>query len=135
MSEINYSTFINKKIHSARMAKDVQSVISNGPRFAGTLNEWKAAEYISGELKKIGIEVLIDQIEGVNSWKLKDTRVSITSPVYRELNGVAILGSGGTPPDGITAEIVHIGRGRHEDIINLDVKNKFVFRDPHVHYL
>ena len=43
---------------------------------------------------------------------------------------MAILGSGSTSPEGITAEVVYAGRGRIEDFKELEVENKFVFRDP-----
>jgi aminopeptidase YwaD len=59
-----------------------------------------------------------------------NTRVRIVEPVERELYGVAILGSGATPHEGITAEVVYAGRGRVEEYEGLDVANKFVFRDP-----
>jgi aminopeptidase YwaD len=127
-NEIEYS--IRKMIHSGRMAKDVKSIISNSPRFAGTKNEWLAAHYVENEFRSIGVDVTVDKISGVNAWEYCDTRVRIIGPVERELNAVAILGSGSTPPEGITAEVAYIGRGRAEDINNLDVRNKLVFRDP-----
>ena len=121
---------IRKYVHSAGMARHVQSIIANSPRFAGTENEWKTAQYVESEFRATGLDVRVDQIFGVNAWEYKDTRARIISPVSRELNAVAILGSGSTPPQGITAEVVYIGRGRAEDVENLVVRNKFVFRDP-----
>lgn len=127
-AEIEYS--IRKSIHSAEMARHVQSIIAHSPRFAGTINEWQTAQYIEKEFRSTGLDVRVDQILGVNAWVHRDTRARIISPAGRELNAVAILGSGSTPPEGITAEVVYIGRGRAEDIVNLDVRNKFVLRDP-----
>jgi aminopeptidase YwaD len=127
-NEIEY--LIRKEIHSGRMAQDVKSIIANSPRFAGTENEWIAAQYIENEFRSTGLEVNVEKIYGVNAWNYRDTRVRIISPVERELNAVAILGSGSTNPEGVTAEVVYIGRGRAEDLENIDVRNKFVFRDP-----
>lgn len=127
-SEIEYA--VRKSIHSAKMASHVKFIIANSPRFAGTENEWRTAKYVEQEFRSFGIDVRVDQVPGVNAWNYRDTRARILSPVERQLNAVAILGSGSTPREGITAEVVYIGRGRAEDVANLDVKGKFVFRDP-----
>lgn len=121
---------IRKSIHSTAMARHVQAIIAHSPRFAGTENEWRTAQYVEQEFRACGLVVRVDQISGVNAWNYTDTRARIISPAGRELNAVAILGSGSTPPDGITAQVVYIGRGRAQDVANLDVKDKFVLRDP-----
>jgi aminopeptidase YwaD len=130
MTVNDIESFIQRHIHAGRMAQDVNSIIAHSPRFAGTENEWRAAEYIEKTFRSTGLEVIVDKVHGVNAWVHKDTRVRILEPVERELNGIAILGSAATPPEGITAEVVYIGRGRLEDLENIDVTNKLVFRDP-----
>lgn len=124
------NSIIHKTISSKRMSEDVKALIANSPRHAGTENEWKAADYVEKEFLKTGLKVHVDKIEGVNAWHLKNTRVQIIEPVERELNAVAILGSGATPPEGITAELRYVGQGKNEDYEGIDFENTFVMRDP-----
>jgi hypothetical protein len=119
-------------ISASRMAEDVKAIIKHSPRHAATENEWKAARYVEREFTSIGsnIVVNVDEVPGINAWHLHDTRVRIIEPVERELNGVAILGSGATSPEGIVAELRYVGQGRMEDYEGVDLENTFVMRDP-----
>ena len=121
---------IRQELSAGRMAADVKAIIKNSPRHAGTENEWKAQIILKAEFRKATLDVRVDKVPGVNKWIHHKTHVKIVEPVERELYGVAILGSGATPPEGITAEVVYAGRGRIEDYEALDVASKFVFRDP-----
>lgn len=121
---------IRASISAARMAADVQAIIEHAPRHAATENEWKAARYVEREFAAAGVAVSVDEVPGINAWHLHDTRVQIVEPVERELNAVAILGSGATPPEGIVAELRYVGQGRLEDYEGVDLANAFVMRDP-----
>jgi hypothetical protein len=121
---------IVKKISSARMAEDVQALVAVSPRHAATENEWKAAAYVEQAFRAAGLQVRVDQVPGINAWYHHDTRVQVISPVERELNGVAILGSGATPPEGVEANLLYVGQGKMEDYQGLDFKGTFVMRDP-----
>lgn len=122
--------YVRSKISAARMAADIQALLACAPRHAATENEWKAARYVEDQFRATGVQVRVDQVPGINAWHLKDTRIKIIEPVERELNGVAILGSGATPPEGVTAELRYVGQGKMEDYEGLDFKNTFVMRDP-----
>jgi hypothetical protein len=121
---------ITRCISAKRMAEDVKTLIANSPRHAATENEWKAAEYVEKEFRSTGLDVRVDQITGIKAWYHRDTRIKIVEPVERELNGVAILGSGSTPPEGIVAELRYVGQGKFEDYEGVDLANTFVMRDP-----
>ena len=129
-SKNNDLDFIRSTISAGRMAADVQALIKFAPRHAATQNEWKAARYVEEAFRATGAEVRVDQVPGINAWHLKDTRIKIVHPIERELNGVAILGSGATPPEGVTAELRYVGQGKMEDYEGIDLKNTFVMRDP-----
>jgi hypothetical protein len=129
-SKYNDLDFMRSKISARRMAADVQQLIHFAPRHAATQNEWKAAHYIEDAFRATGADVRVDQVPGINAWYLKDTRIKIVHPVERELNGVAILGSGATPPEGVTAELRYVGQGKMEDYEGIDFKNTLVMRDP-----
>jgi hypothetical protein len=121
---------IRRSISAARMAEDVKALVKFSPRHAATENEWKAAKYVEDALLGLNIDVKVDKVPGINSWKLKDTRIKIIEPIERELNGVAILGSGNTPPEGIVAELRYVGQGLLEDYEGIELENTFVMRDP-----
>jgi aminopeptidase YwaD len=121
---------IRDSISAKRMGADVQALIAYGPRHAATKNEWEAANYVKNAMTATGLQVRVDQVQGINAWYHHDTRVQIVEPVERDLNGVAILGSGSTPPEGVTARLVYAGQGKLEDYEGLDLENTFVMRDP-----
>jgi aminopeptidase YwaD len=123
-------TTIKQNISSKRMAEDVKALVAVSPRHAATKNEWKAAEYVERMFKAAGLGIRVDEVPGIRAWYHHDTRIKVIEPVERELNGIAILGSAGTPPEGITAELRYVGQGRLEDYQGVDLKNAFVMRDP-----
>jgi hypothetical protein len=123
-------TTIKQNISSKRMAEDVKALVAVSPRHAATQNEWKAAEYVERMFKGTGLSVRVDEVPGIKAWYHHDTRIKVIEPVERELNGVAILGSAGTPPEGIIAELRYVGQGKLEDYQGVDFHNTFVMRDP-----
>jgi len=121
---------IRKYISAKRMAEHVKSLITYGPRHAGTEREHKAASYVKSQFESSGVKVRTDKVEGIIDWKLNDCRVKIVEPVEQELTSTALLGSGSTPPEGLVRELVYVGKGRMEDYKKVDIKNKFIMRDP-----
>jgi carboxypeptidase Q len=121
---------IRRHISSARMAEDVKHLVDLAPRHAATEAEWKAAKYVEEQFRKAGVEVRTDEVPGIKAWYHRDTRVRVVEPVEQELTGVAILGSGATPAEGVVGELVYVGQGKLEDYEGIDVKDKFVMRDP-----
>jgi len=121
---------IRDEISASRMANDVKALVEYAPRHAATENEWKAARYVEKSFNASGVDVRVDEVPGINAWYLHDTRVKIVEPIERELNGVAILGSGATPPEGVVAELRYVGQGKLEDYEGVELENTFVMRDP-----
>ena len=130
MTDQDLESQIIHRISSKRMADDVKALVDVSPRHAATENEWKAARYVESAFRATGLDVRVDQVPGIKAWYHHDTHVKIVEPVERELNGVAILGSGSTPPEGIVAELRYVGQGKFEDYQGIDLKNTFVMRDP-----
>ena len=54
--------------------------------------------------------VLVDEVPGIKAWYHHDTRVRVVEPVEQELTGVAILGSGATPEEGVVGVLVYVGQ-------------------------
>lgn len=121
---------VRESISAARMGEDVKYLASLGPRHPGTEREHQAAQYVQQEFAKTGAQVRVDEVPGIKAWYHNETRVRVVEPVEQELNAVAILGSGATPKEGITTEVVYVGRGMLADYEGKDLKGKMVFRDP-----
>ena len=117
-------------LSAARMAEDVRALVACAPRHAGTANEHRAAAYVDAQFRAAGVAVRSDRVEGIHAWKLNDCRVRVVEPVEQELTSIALLGSGATAPEGVTAELVYVGRGTTADFAAADVAGKFVMRDP-----
>jgi len=112
------------------MANDVTYLVSVAPRHAATEAEWRAARYVEDQLAEAGMGVRVDKVQGINAWYCHDTRIRVIEPVEQELTGVAILGSGDTPEEGVVGELAYVGRGRLEDYEGVNLKDRFVMRDP-----
>jgi aminopeptidase YwaD len=124
-------TQLRLAVNAGRMAEDVKVLAALGPRHAATEREHEAARYIEDQFRRTGAEVRVDQVPGVKAWYHHESRMQVLGPGERqELNCVAILGSASTPAGGTTAEVIHVGRGLRQDLAGLDVRNKFVLRDP-----
>jgi hypothetical protein len=121
---------IRSRISAARMADDVKKLVEFSPRYAATEAEWKAARYVEEQFGRTGIDVRVDEVPGIIAWSHNNTRIRVVEPVEQELTGVAILGSGPTPEEGITGELVYVGQGKWEDYEGHDFAGKFVMRDP-----
>jgi len=93
-----------------------------GPRVAGTDAEWAAAEYIADILESYGYETEIQEF--VSRTSVTRSLVQL-SPVEETLNPGSMTGSGNTPVEGITAELVYCGLGYEEDFTQ-DVTGKIV---------
>jgi hypothetical protein len=121
---------IRSFIRANRMADDVKALVALGPRHAGTEREHQAAEYIAKQFAAAGTNVRQDRVEGIAAWKLNDCRVKVVEPVEQELTCIALLGSGSTSPDGVTAELCYVGDGRVADFEGVDISGKIVMRNP-----
>ncbi|MFV1990042.1 MAG: hypothetical protein ACC652_04810, partial [Acidimicrobiales bacterium] len=130
MPSIDTRLKIRSNISAARMRDDVQALVDVAPRYAATEAEWKAAQYVEEQFRKIDVDVRVDEVPGIKAWYPHDTRVRVVEPVEQELTGIAILGSGPTPEEGIVGELLYVGQGKLEDYEGVDVKDKLVMRDP-----
>ena len=121
---------IRENISAVEMAKHIKKLVELGPRHPGTRREHEAAKYVETQFNEVGLEVRSDRVEGIIDWKLNDCRVRIVEPIKQELTSTALLGSGSTKKDGITADLLYVGRGLAEDYKRQSFKGKFVMKDP-----
>ena len=94
-------------------------------RIAGTDDERKAAEYIKGKLDEFGIEAEIYEFDAYISHP-GEAELEILSPVQKSFPSLAHGFISSTPPEGIEAELVPVGKGTAEDFRTKIVKGKIV---------
>jgi aminopeptidase YwaD len=109
---------------SAKQLYDHIAYLSGlGPRLDGSPAELKAAKYITRNLEQYGLEV---QRLSLPTPVIADRldRLEALTPEYFEITCVAHMRAGLTPPAGITAELVYVGKGFESDYTNRDVAGK-----------
>jgi hypothetical protein len=92
-------------------------------RMAGTEDERRAAEYIKGKLDEYGIDAKIHQFEAYISHPGK-AELEMLSPVRKAFFSLAHGFIASTPPEGVEAELVSVGKGLEEDFRGVDVRSK-----------
>lgn len=112
------------------MLQIVKDLCDFGFRRAGTPPADKAEKYIYNKLKEVGLEdVRFEKIDFTRWWAEKHELIVISEKTPGVLEDHTIEAfpawfSGGTPPEGITAEVVYVGYGTKSDFDQVDVKNK-----------
>ena len=86
-----------------------------GNRFMGTESEKKAKDHILGLFKAYGLENPHEEGYRYFGWKRGSCKVEMVSPIQRDLWAFAHPHSGSTPPEGIEAEVIDLGKGAKQD--------------------
>ena len=99
-----------------------------GNRFMGTESERKAKDHILALFKAYGLENPHEEPYRYCGWKRGPCKVEMISPVQREIWAFAHPHSGSTPPGGMEAEVIDLGKGVQQDFeANADkIKGKIV---------
>lgn len=101
-----------------------------GYRMPGTASDHANANYIADELRKLGlVDVMLEPVPVAiafpDRWSLE-----IHQDGKRESLPCSFLRYAGyTMPDGLTAELVHVGEGKAADFAAKDVRGKIVMAD------
>jgi Zn-dependent M28 family amino/carboxypeptidase len=86
-----------------------------GHRFMGTESERQAKDYILELFKAAGLENSREEPFHYHGWKRGPCTVKMLSPVQREIWAFAHVHSGSTPPGGIEAQVIDVGKGVKQD--------------------
>jgi Iap family predicted aminopeptidase len=93
-----------------------------GFRVAGTPEEREATAFIAREMRKLGLEDVIEEPVPVDAWRLQEAFVELADGTRFEcasFGGVPETGRGG-----IAGELVRVGRGGRRELDRLDVAGK-----------
>ena len=82
-----------------------------GPRISGSLQAEQAAQYVAEELRKLGLEVRLEEVKVPHWVRGAETAELVKYPgqtpqTVQKIVVTALGGSTSTPPDGITADVV-----------------------------
>lgn len=98
-------------------------------RRAGTEDELKAAKYIKSKLDEYGIDAKIYEIDAYISHPGK-ADIEVLSPVQKSFSGLPRTFIPSTPPEGIEAEVIYLGKSLAEDYQGVDARGKIVLGEP-----
>ncbi len=98
-------------------------------RIAGTEDELKAAEYIRDKLTEYGLEAEIQEFDAYISHPA-EAELTIISPVQESFPALSHAFIVSTPPGGMEAELIAIGKGLAEDYQGVDARGKIVLIKP-----
>lgn len=86
-----------------------------GPRPAGTPADARTADYIGGELGRLGYTVERQTFPFRSFEETRPPQITVLSPAGLSLRPATLLYSASTPRDGVEADVVAAGLGRPDD--------------------
>ena len=98
-----------------------------GGKTAGSDGEHKAAELLYAEMQAIGLQNVHMDAFRVDKWQFNDA--TLTIPGLDKAIKPYAYASGQTPPEGVEAEIIYVGKGTAEDYEDVDPSGKIVLVD------
>ena len=98
-----------------------------GGRNAGSDAEHQAADWLVGQMKAVGLTEVTKEGAKCDVWDNRGSSVSIQGD-DKTIQAYSYA-TAATPKDGITAEVVFLGKGTMADYENVDVKGKIVLID------
>lgn len=96
-----------------------------GGRNAGSDAEHAAAEYLEGVMNEIGLADVAREAAECDLWSMDGASLTVGGDSYQ----VYSYASSATDPEGLTAEVVYVGKGTMWDYEGLDVEGKIVLVD------
>ncbi len=122
------------ELDQAQLAADVAhlSAIGSRPdgfRVTGTPEDRAAAAHAASRMEAIGLTGVAVEDVRVDGWRLEAASLALTGG--RTLHGASLGGAPGTPPGGITAPLVDVGRAGRARLDRLDVAGRVALLDWH----
>ncbi len=128
--------------HSQSLWDDLKKLCSFGGRFAGTESECKAAAFLEERLKSFRYATVNIHEVPYSGWTRESCELKRLTPPVLPLQAHALVRSPSTPPGGIEAEVVDLGRGTLADFESRGpeipgrcvlVRHEFMFAAGHIH--
>ncbi len=125
------SSYTQQEADKSLLMNHVAALCAHGERVAGSEEEGLACAYILSLLKTWGVSCTVHRFRAIISNPLEASLVlpggDGKSPCL--FSGVGTAFSASTPPEGLSADIVFVGKGREEDYLQCDTQGKIVLVD------
>lgn len=126
---------------SASLWQDLVTLCGFGGRFAGTESEARARDFLRLRLASTGLQVETHEVP-YDGWERRSATLTHLGSTPRSLPCHSLARSPATPPDGLTAAVVDLGRGTEEEFTRhapeirgrwVLVRHEYMFSTEHVH--
>lgn len=130
------------EIPGGTLQSDLQTLCSFGGRFAGSASEAKAREYLKARLAQATQQEATVHRVPYTGWSRESWQLQLLTPNSLTLHAHPLVRSPSTPPNGIEAEVVDLGRGTLEDFEKhkqeipgrfVLVRHEYMFSTMHIH--
>ena len=108
--------------------------IQGGFRNAGTPAENEAADWLAGQMKKIGLSGVTKESLDVDAWEFHGATVDVMGPGFETMHAGSFSGLEGTAENGITGQVVYVGEGTSKDYEGIDAEGKIILIDTDAYY-
>jgi Iap family predicted aminopeptidase len=115
-----------------RIVEAISSVGSPvGHRATGTPEEHEVAGIVAAEMRAIGLANVAFEDVPVDAWRFTRATAAVEGGPAYEASSLA--GVAGTPPGGVTGELVFVGDGRRDRLDRLDLEGRIALLDWRSH--
>lgn len=110
-------------VSAEKLQETVTALCALGEKVAGSEEEKKACDFITGKLAEYGIQHTVNTFQSYVSYP-RSAKLTINAPESYEVLAVGCAFALSTPEGGFTAQVVHCGDGNREEYAGKDVKGK-----------
>ena len=104
-----------ERLDGRALWSDLEAICALGGRFAGTESEMLARDFLSGRLAEACGTAPVAHAVGYQGWTRGEAALEIAGAGGCALSCVPLVRSPATPPSGLEAEVVDLGRGEARD--------------------
>ena len=98
------------------IAPNLRTLCMPGGRLSGSSNGEAAEQFVADKVRQYGLSNVHFEPFSMTTWRDRSTEVTVLDDPPLELHPAQALGNClSTPPDGVTAELVDIGKGSADD--------------------
>ena len=107
---------IGEVMMHSEFAQNLRTLCMDGGRLSGSENARKAERFVADKTREYGLSNVHFEPFEMLTWRDNETIVTVLDDPPRVLEGAIALGNSlGTPPEGVTADLVSVGQGRQKD--------------------
>jgi len=107
---------IGEVMMHSEFAQNLRALCMDGGRLSGSENARKAEQFVADKTREYGLSNVHFEPFEMLTWRDKETVVTVLDDPPRVLEGAIALGNSlSTPPEGVTGQLVSVGKGRQED--------------------